>query len=131
MFKTLTFVNRRPDISREAFSLYWRTDHGRIVEESPALRRHIHYYVQHHVTETLGKTAPPMPFDGVVELAFLDREAARRFFREPDYLEKLRPDELAFVDLERVYTVVVEDRLFVGDHVPPPADTADAIVLDI
>ena len=116
MFKTLTFVIRKPGLTAEEFSDHWRNVHGPIVSGTPELMRHIQYDTQHPVTETKGRTAPPSPFDGIVELAFHSRESARAFFKEPAYLERLQPDEANFVDVGKAYTIVVEDRFEAGER---------------
>jgi len=50
------------------------------------------------------------PYDGVAELWFDSVEAAEAAFREPKYLEIIRPDELKFADPLRCISFVTEEN---------------------
>ena len=115
MYKLLLFVRRKSGLTWDEFSTHWRDVHGPIVTASPEMMRHVVYYVQHH--------ARPNPrggegYDGVAEIAFRSKEAAKAFFAEPIYTERLKPDEATFLDTDGVTTLVVDDLMFAGTYAP-------------
>ena len=56
---------------------------------------------------------PPTKYDGVTELWFDDVQAIERLFSDAEYLERIRPDEASFLDLERCEFIVSEEtRVF-------------------
>ena len=53
---------------------------------------------------------PPVKYDGITELWFDDVEAIGRLFSDPEYLERIRPDEASFLDLERCDFIVSQEN---------------------
>lgn len=117
MIKLIIMAKRKPGLSLEEFNRYWREKHGPLVLNTPDFARHIRRYVQCHKTEASnsGFFSGSSEFDGVGELWFDDMESMERAFREPQYLEVVRPDELNFVDLEGCRVMLVEE---VPQHAP-------------
>ena len=72
MIKLVFVLRRRPELSREEFQRYWRSEHGPLVAERAAAigaRR----YVQAHTLDTpldaaLHEHRRGEPYDGVAEL---------------------------------------------------------------
>ena len=106
MVKLTYCLRRRPDLSWEAFSRYWREVHAPLVA-ARAERLGIPRYVQvrtvqdpalHEALRRRNDGSPP-PFDGIAELWFDEppgrerSEAARQAARE------LLEDERTFIDL--------------------------------
>ncbi len=67
--KIVCFVNRRPDLSHDAYSAHWRERHGPL---ALAHQPGFWHYVQNHVVERLTDTTPV--FDGIGELHFRSAE---------------------------------------------------------
>jgi uncharacterized protein (TIGR02118 family) len=90
-------LKRNPDKNFEAFLAYWKDHHGPIVQQASEFWRHIRGYVQNHPLREGAQTLSgdvADGFDGITQLWFDDDGAAVAAFREPRYLELVKPDEL-------------------------------------
>jgi uncharacterized protein (TIGR02118 family) len=80
MIKSITLAYKKPGMTREEFSRYWKEQHGPLAARLiPGMRK----YVQNHVI-----TAPGYQFeaDGIVEMWYDDLEAFKQsmdFVRSP------------------------------------------------
>lgn len=105
-------IRRRGDLSRAAFSAYWRDTHGPLIRSCPEFTRHLASYTQYHAIDGDSDIARMFgisgEYDGVALLRFHDAEAMRQAFAEPAYLERVRPDEPRFVDLEASLSMIVQ-----------------------
>jgi uncharacterized protein (TIGR02118 family) len=109
MVKYIICAKRKAGMTHEEFSVYWRNHHGAVVKSVPEFTRHVRKYVQCHL---VGGTAPlgaAGDYDGVAELWFDSVEELGNAFREPRYLEVIRPDELTFVDLSQCISFITEE----------------------
>ncbi len=70
MFKIVTLIKRRPDLSVENFQAYWADRHGPLLRQAPGIRR----YVQSHALPQ-GYRKGELLFDGTSELWFDDESA--------------------------------------------------------
>ncbi|HEY5011226.1 MAG TPA: EthD domain-containing protein [Acidimicrobiia bacterium] len=121
MIKIVFCLRRRPELSREEFQTYWRTQHAPLVRvhaEVLGIRR----YVQVHSVDdavsvaVAGPRQSPEPFDGVAEL-WLDSidalvaaggsEAGRAASAE------LLEDERRFIDLPRSPLFLAEEHVII------------------
>ena len=96
MTKVVVLLYRRPDLTREAFRVYWRDVHGPLGAAMPGIRR----YVQNR---------PAMenaPFDGMAEMWFDSTEAMQIAFTSPE-AAKAAADVPNFLD--RTEIVLVEE----------------------
>ena len=113
MLKLIVCVKRKPGLTREEFSAYWRDNHGPLVKSVPEFMRHVRKYVQCHLTEGTASGEPLIgsipDYDGVGELWFDSPEALQQAFNEPRYLEIIRPDELKFIDLANCLSFQTEE----------------------
>lgn len=109
MIKLTVCAVRKPGMSFEAFDTYWRERHAPLIRETREFSRHVRRYVQCHGVQSAGSFGAPAPYDGIAELWFDDVESMRRAFAEPRYMEVIRPDELAFVDIGRCLSYVSEE----------------------
>lgn len=98
MVKVLVVLVRKPGMSREEFSRYWRDVHGPIGARMPGLRK----YMQDHVS---GDGAP---FDGVAQMWFDDLAALQGAFTSPAAAEAAA-DAANFLDQQKMAIVPVED----------------------
>ena len=53
---------------------------------------------------------PAPKYDGVTELWFDDVDALAHCFSNPEYIERIRPDEASFLDLERCDFIISEEH---------------------
>lgn len=109
MIKLTIWAVRKPGLSHEEFDTYWRDQHGPLIRSVTEFSRHVRRYVQCHGIEAGPGFGHSSNFDGIAELWFDDVAAMNRAFAEPRYLEVIRPDELAFVDIERCVSYVSEE----------------------
>lgn len=73
MVKVWFCITRKPGMSTEDFSAYWRDVHGPIAAKIPGVR----HYVQHHTRHPLPPGFEGLPgYDGVAELWWDDHQSA-------------------------------------------------------
>jgi len=109
MVKLVICATRKEGFTFEEFDRYWRDKHGPLVRSVPEFTRHVRKYVQCHVVKSAVPFGIAANYDGVAELWFDTIEEATAAFREPKYLEIIRPDELTFVDPHKCITFVTEE----------------------
>ncbi len=109
MIKLVICATRKAGLSFEEFDQYWRERHGPLVRSVLEFARHVRRYVQCHVLKGEAPFGVAANYDGVAELWFDSVEEAAAAFREPKYLEIIRPDELKFVDPHQSITFVTEE----------------------
>jgi uncharacterized protein (TIGR02118 family) len=99
MIKAFVLVHRRPDLSWDDFSRYFRDVHGPLARRLPGLR----HYQQHHIRSAFfGGEAP---CDAIAELWF-DDEAALRAAFESEAGQAALADNPHFADDARTRLVV-------------------------
>ena len=106
MIKFTILLVRRPDLTHEAFVRHHRETHAALFMSVPAVKANVRRYVQQHRIDVDLPGMPPARFDGVTELWFDDVGALARCFSDPEYLERIRPDEASFLDLHACEFVV-------------------------
>ena len=107
MIKSLTFIKKKPGLSKEEFLRYWKETHGPLAARVvPGLKK----YVQCH----------PVPgfesdIDGIVELWWDSPEAFQAFlsWRQTDAAQVLKDDEEQFLDTSRWVRFVAQEHLIV------------------
>lgn len=115
MITMIVFVRRKSGLSHDEFSRYWFERHGPLVKSIPEFMRHVRKYIQYHrapgqaATGSLFGDIPD--YDGVGEIWFDSREAMNEAFREPRYLEIIKPDELRFIDIEGCLSFIGDERV--------------------
>src|ERR1700693_4824706 len=95
MIKLVYCITRRPGMTLEEFSHYWRDVHGPIGRRIPGLRR----LVQSHRVPDSADLASPN-FDGMAELWFDDLAALETAQRSSEWLASTA-DEAKFIDRNR------------------------------
>lgn len=114
----IVFIKRRPDMTADAFSHYWREVHAPLLLACTDFSRHILRYEQFHGSEqttTLGAMfGASGDFDGVAAITFADAHTLKAAFAEPHYLSDVRPDEPNFVDLDNCLSFIAHPQLIKG-----------------
>lgn len=113
MIKVITLLKRKPGMTREEFSRYWREVHAKVALDFPG-SRHIRRYVQNHMMNpaSLGNWpgAVNEDWDGVAEVWFDSLEDLHQTMNDPDYLKIVRPDEEKFSDLSACQTFIIDEH---------------------
>lgn len=113
MIKITILLVRKEGMSREEFQDYWRTVHGPLVMSIPENKQHVSKYVQSHtLSDWFPFLAGENPlFDGAAEIWCDSLQAGLEMFAEPTYKELIYPDELKFLDLDKVVVLVMNEHL--------------------
>ena len=93
MIKSLTFLKRKPGLSREEFLRHWKEKHGPLAAKVvPGLKK----YVQCHPVPGIESD-----IDGIVELWWDSPESFQAFlsWRQSDAAKVLKEDEEKFVEI--------------------------------
>jgi uncharacterized protein (TIGR02118 family) len=104
MVKLVYCITRRPGMSLEEFSRYWRDVHGPLGRRIPGLRR----LVQSHRTPHRGDMPAPA-FDGMAELWFDDIATLEAARRSPEWRAS-SADEVHFIDHTRTAIFLTEEH---------------------
>ncbi|KAI9151360.1 hypothetical protein HJFPF1_08562 [Paramyrothecium foliicola] len=138
MLHVKLFYNRKQGISPEEFNRYWANDHAAL-----ATPFHLRIgVVKYSQVRTMGPVdiwifpsitefrdlirvpggLPVLEFDGAVEMWVPNIEVLQTMNQDPEYVNKIQPDEANFIDLSSmrmiigVDYIVVENQNAVMDH---------------
>lgn len=117
MTTLIVCIRRKPGMTQQEFSSYWRDLHGPLIQGCADFKRHLASYVQYHAADSNSEIARMFgvsgDYDGVAVLRFHDEQALRDAFAEPAYLAQIRPDEPNFVDLEKSLVIMAEPAVMI------------------
>ncbi len=102
--KLIAFLNKRADLSVDAFQEHWRERHGPIAGAIPGLRR----YVQCHARRGIYAAGRAPVYDGIPMSWFDDEAALRDSGRTPEY-QRTRADEVRFLAPGRLPFVIARE----------------------
>ena len=105
LLKRVSFIKRKPGLSPEEFSHYWRDVHGPLALQMPGIRR----YVQCHVTPQTYEKGEPA-YDGVAQIWFETMADLQYAMNSQEYKEGAQPDGLKFVDPEHLVHLLTEEN---------------------
>lgn len=122
MATLIVCIKRRSDFTHAEFSRYWGEVHAPLLLSCKEFTRHLRSYVQYRPHEEGSPVAAMFghsaAYDGVAVLTFHDADALVAAFKEPKYLECVRPDEPRFIDLENCLPFVLEGTAIKADTAP-------------
>lgn len=121
MIKVAEVVRRPAGMDVASFQAHWRERHGPIVAKLPGLRR----YVQSHPLPG-GYAKGDLPFDGIAELWFDDKEALGAIRGSPEFAAA-KADEPHFIDTTTLIELVVDEHVIKDG--PAPADAIKSMIL--
>ncbi len=104
MIKLVYCFAKKPDLTFEEFSRYWRDVHGPIGLRIPGLRRLVQSPAIHDPRD-----ADAPSFDGMVELWFDDIEAVLRARKSAEW-QASTDDERHFIDRSRTAYFLSDER---------------------
>ncbi len=97
-------VARRPDLTHAEFVDYWRNRHAPLIRSCPQFTEQLVSYTQYDAhagpRDLAGLFGGSGDYDGVAVLRFRNRKALEDAFACDDYINRIRPDEPNFVDLD-------------------------------
>jgi uncharacterized protein (TIGR02118 family) len=98
MVKVSVFLTRRPDLTHEQFSQYWKDKHASLVMSLDSFTSGVRRYTQQHSLNNVPEGFPILPYDGVAELWFDDLSSAMTTFGHQDFASIVAKDEENFLD---------------------------------
>ncbi len=114
LIKRVSFIKRKPGMSPEEFSRYWREVHGPLALDLPGMRR----YVQCHVVPSAYDTGEPA-YDGVAQLWFETMADLQYALNSSAYKEGAQADGPRFVDPDRLVHLLTEENRVVWPDTGP------------
>jgi EthD domain-containing protein len=109
MLKLICFIRRNAALTPEQFHRHWRDVHAELLRNTPSVARHLLRYEQNpRALEDYARGEPDC--DGVAIAWYRDRPAMEALFSEPEYLEKIAPDERYLSDAARTQWVLCDEE---------------------
>jgi len=105
MIKLVYCMTKRPDLSDEEFSRYWKNIHGPIGATIPRLRK----LTQSHRLNIPGDKYPPT-YDGMAELWFDSVDDLLAARHSPEW-QASTADEANFIDHTKVAYFVIQEHV--------------------
>ena len=110
MIKFTILLARNPALTHGQFVAHHRNIHADLFMSVAAVKDTVRRYVQQHALPVVLPGLPPVKYDGVTELWCDEVSAITRLCSDPEYLERIRPDEARFLDLERCDFIVSSEN---------------------
>jgi len=98
MIKVSVFLTRRPDLTHEQFSQYWKDKHASLLMSLESFTSSVRRYTQQHSLNNVPGGFPILPYDGVAEVWFDNLSSAMTTFTHQDYDSIVAKDEENFLD---------------------------------
>lgn len=123
MHKLISFVRRKPGISKQEFKDYYENHHSKLGEEflPPYCVKYLRRYIE-PIRHPMKTDQPPHPeFDCLVEFWFESEADCRAFeasVSDPEKTKHIVADEENFVDRANSFRFLVEDHLGWGPAEP-------------
>src|ERR1700730_4771140 len=117
MVKLLAVIGRRAELTHAQYCMHQITTHLEVVDRVTEFRNRLRRYMQNHLIVDPRQLAPikglPVSFDTdtVIEVWWDSIADMREGFEEPRYLEIVRPDALAFGDVNGAWSLTANDAL--------------------
>ena len=114
MYKFTVFMKRLPSMTQQEFVDYHRNQHAPKFLALPATKKYVRRYVQSHPVAASILGFRETGFDGLTEIWFDDMASFEALFNDPEYLQRIRPDEASFVDLERSEILLMHENVVIN-----------------
>jgi len=123
LIRVTVCVHRKKGTTEEEFNKYWAYKHGPLAI-SWLLRCGIVKYTQYHTTsefKSLGakmsaaNNRPMMDYDGMGDFYVRSYEDFEKAFEDPEYMEKIRPDELKLIDMDSIGVTIGAEYVMIDD----------------
>lgn len=103
MTKVMFLLQKRPDMSREAFRRHWRDTHAPLAAQLPGIRR----LVLNHPLRDAAQGTPA--YDGIAEQWYASSDAVRVALSSPE-LQTALADGPNFLDMDALRMLVLEEE---------------------
>lgn len=128
MIQFFALTPRAEGVSAQEFHDHWRHPHATLGNLIPNMRS----YMQGHQIRTDLLGDGQTEFEGIAMVRFDNLEEALGFGNEPQYVERVQPDEPNFVDQSRLlWFDTTEEVLVSRAKIQDGADLADALWNDL
>jgi uncharacterized protein (TIGR02118 family) len=102
--KNIEFIDRKPAMTPQAFSDYWRKVHGPIAARIPAIER----YEQNHLQPNAYAAGPAPPYDGIAVAWFASTADMKSGATSPEYAAT-RADEPNFLPDHQLPIIIARE----------------------
>lgn len=110
MIKVTALVIRKPDLSQEQFSAYWRDKHAPLVLSLTPFTSPVRRYVQQRPAEGVSNQLPLAPYDGIAEIWFDNLSDVLKLIGNELFLSVVAKDEETFLDRSRTAIFIYQSR---------------------
>jgi uncharacterized protein (TIGR02118 family) len=101
VIKLTAFLTRKPGLSHEQFSAYWRDKHAPLVQSLAPFKSLVRRYVQLRPVEGVPNGLPLARYDGIAEIWFDNLRDVFELIRNEHFLSVVTKDEENFLDGSR------------------------------
>ena len=122
MIKLVYCLHRRPDMSFEEFSRYWRNEHAELVKRHAPLLGVVRYVQSHAIAPEANAALREArelldPYDGIAEIYFNNLESMEKAHMSAEAeaaQQELTEDEDKFIDRKRSCLFVTEENVVIS-----------------
>jgi uncharacterized protein (TIGR02118 family) len=111
MIKVSVSVARKPGLSREQFSAYWRDKHTPLVLSLASFKSLVRRYTQQRAVEGVPNQMPLAPYDGMAEVWFDNLSDVLKLLGNEHFLSVVAKDEENFLDRSRRAIFVSQENV--------------------
>lgn len=101
MIKVSFLLTRKPGLSQEQFSAYWRDKHAPLVKSLAPFNSLVRRYVQQRPAQSMPERLPLASYDGISEIWFDNLSDAFELMGDEGFLSVVAKDEENFLDKSR------------------------------
>lgn len=112
MLKMIITIKRKEGMSHEEFKQYQREVHRPKLMAIPEAKLHIRRFVVSYPMAAPGYSGPD--YDCVVEAWFDSKEDMDALYLSQNFIEKVDPDHVNFMDLNGYGRIVAEEEVVIG-----------------
>ncbi|MCA0367430.1 MAG: EthD domain-containing protein [Proteobacteria bacterium] len=111
MIVVLGFYNRKPGMTYESFSDYWKNVHGPMISGNAEVRKYMKRYIQHHLRPNEASHVKALGYDGFSESWYETEEDRAKLLALPVFQNDIVPDEDVFLDMSTKRTSMFDTQV--------------------
>jgi len=112
MIKMIITIKRREGMSHEEFVHYQRESHRPLLMAIPEARKYIRRFLVSYPIQAPDYSGPD--YDSVVEAWFDSMEDMNALYFSENFLSKVDPDHVNFMDLSSYGRIIAEEEVVIG-----------------
>jgi len=105
---------RRPDVTHDQFTAYWRDVHAQLFSSQPVVKQYMRRYVQSMTIAHPPKSVVLADCDGIAQVRFDDVDGCHGVFSSQNYRDVICFDEQQCTDGTKSEFVLSEETSIVG-----------------